>query len=225
MKRSHHPLAKVLALLALGAAALVPAAAQGAPPPQNPPLINDAVGDPGYLCFDTLLGVPARCGREVPQPDAPAVDITQGNISHSSAGLEFETTVVDLDDPAVQDGTVTQYAMGAVTGNVRIRVNAERTLHQGSSFGTVTVENWASARSVTGPVGLAFDDTADTVRWTVDMGDLNDSITHVCPECEGLGRGDLLTQVYAETSQRENWALMPPSDRAYANRDYVIGDD
>lgn len=220
------PWPKLLAVLALGVAAFVPSSAQGAPPTHQP-LINDAVGDTGYICSDNvLIGVPARCGRELPSTPAPAADIVQGDISLEGGGsLVFETTVVDLDDPAAQAGAYAAYSMTAVTGDVRIRVNATRTFPAGPPYATVTVENTATDRAVTGPVDNTFDDAGNTVVWEVALSTLNASIAHVCPTCGDVRRGTTLTGISAAAEFREPWTVFAAADTANATRDYTIGDN
>lgn len=216
------------AVLALAFAMLVPVSAHGAPPTPRQPLISDAVGDTGYVCFEgvSIFGLTARCGREIPQPPAPAADITQGDMSLEGTSLVFETTVVDLDDPAAHPDATLGLSMVAVTGNVTIRVDATRSFRQEPPYATVTVTNTSTFRSLVGPAAVTFDNQDNTVTWDVALGTINESIGHVCPSCRELRRGSTLVSIEATTTFREPMVLgLSQSDRALANRPYTIGDD
>ncbi|HVF76299.1 MAG TPA: hypothetical protein VM938_14785 [Acidimicrobiales bacterium] len=229
LNRTRHPIAKVVAALALGAAMLLPAAASSAPPPPHTPLITDPVGDTGYFCPSnvTIFGLQARCGREIPTSSAPSADIVQGDITLQSTSLVFDTTVVDLDDPSAHPDSATSFSMTAVTGNVSIKVNASRTFRQEPPYATLEVSNRSTFRTVTTPATAVFDNTTNTVSWTVPLTRLNESVTHVCPECRELQRGSTLTEISAATTYEDRSMVLSvgASDSAYANRPYTIGDD
>ncbi|HVF74912.1 MAG TPA: hypothetical protein VM938_07670 [Acidimicrobiales bacterium] len=192
---------KTLAAVAAIAAALAPGIAHA-----DDPLISDTAGDatPLAVCVTWAEQGIDTCGAR-PLSD-PTLDIVSGDLDTTGSKLVWSTTLLDLDDTAGRT-----YGMSARSGGADLGVRL-------AADGTALVEvykmhvGYASA-----PADVVVDTATDTVTWSVPLATLDALRAQACPACAPIGRGSVLGDVAASTSDGR-WG-----DGATAGRTYTIG--